>query len=80
LSANLGGKLIQVAGASSSKATMLDSVAALVVLLFFFGGPPHKIKENNVKTGSLHQGINVKTCKQPFHGLVVFGPIIEALY
>jgi len=52
----------------------------LVVLLFFFGGPLHKIKGNNVKTGSLHQGINVKTCKQPFHGLVVFGPIIEALY
>ena len=69
------------AGASSSKATMLDSVAALVVLLFFLGGPLHKIKENNVKTGSLHQGIiNVKTCKQPFHGLVVFGPIIEVLY
>ncbi|KQK22064.1 hypothetical protein BRADI_1g64901v3 [Brachypodium distachyon] len=35
LSANLGGKLIRVARASSSKATMLDSVAALMVLLFF---------------------------------------------
>ena len=53
---NLGGKVIEDAGASPSKSTMLSSVDALVVFLFFFGGPLQKYGVNKGVIFSLEIG------------------------